>query len=121
MGVGDSFFIGPAPFDTHPIWNIVNGTAGNSYSLRLKVRDLNGVYTESEPFELSFTPMPPALTITNASPGFVTLSWAPNTPGFVLQTTTALTPVTWNNAPSGPTNPITVPATSPARFYRLSK
>lgn len=121
MGVGDSFFIGQAPFDTHPIWNIVDGTPGKSYSLTLKVRDLNGVYTESEPFRLSFTPAPPVLTVTNASPGSVTISWRPDTRGFVLQSTPTLAPIAWSNAPSGPTNPITVPASSPTRFYRLKK
>lgn len=28
---------------------------------------------------------------------------------------------TWSNSPSGSTNPVTVPATQPARFYRLFK
>ena len=29
LGIGESYFIGVAPFDNHPIWNIVNGTPGN--------------------------------------------------------------------------------------------
>jgi hypothetical protein len=119
MAVGDNFFIGQAPFDTHPIWNIVNGTPGKSYSLTLKVRDLNGIYTESEPFTLSFTPTPPVLTISNASPGFVTISWTPDTRGFVLQSTSALLPAAWSNAPSGPTNPITLPTSETAQFYQV--
>jgi len=36
MGNGDSFFVGPAPFDTHPIWNLVAWTPGNSFSLTLR-------------------------------------------------------------------------------------
>jgi hypothetical protein len=58
MAVGDNFFVGSAPFDTHPIWNLVNGTPGQSYSLTLKMRDLNGVYSDSAPFSLDFTAIP---------------------------------------------------------------
>ena len=63
----------------------------------------------------------PTLLIGPAAPGFATVSWTPATPGFVLQVSPALTPPAWTNAPSGATNPIPVPATLPARFYRLSK
>jgi hypothetical protein len=121
MQVGDNFFIGQAPFDVHPIWNIVSGTPGQNYSLTLKVRDLNGDYTESDSFQLSFTPIPPVLTITNTSPGFFTISWAPDTRGFVLQSSLTLAPVAWSNAPSGSTNPITLPASALGQFYRVWK
>ena len=67
------------------------------------------------------TPGAPTLHITNAAPGFATIWWTPPTPGFTLQSTDSLSPTAWTNAPSGPTNPATVPATLPARFYRLFK
>ena len=51
--------------------------------------------------------------------GFAKLWWTPPDSGFVLQETLNLSPANWNNAPSGPTNPVTVPITGPARFYRL--
>jgi hypothetical protein len=121
MTVGQSFFMGQAPFDTHPVWNLVNGTPGNSYSLTLKVHDVNAVYTDSDPFILSFTPAPPVLSITNVSPGFVRISWEPATSGFVLQSSPSLNPPSWTNAPSGATNPVTLPAASPARYYRLRR
>ena len=63
----------------------------------------------------------PTLHITNAAPGFATIWWTPATPGFTLQSTDSLAPTNWVNAPSGTTNPATVPATLPARFYRLFK
>ena len=66
------------------------------------------------------TPGAPTLKITPAAPGFATISWTPNTPGFRLQQSDSLTPPAWTNAPSGATNPVTVPATLPARFYRLA-
>jgi hypothetical protein len=61
------------------------------------------------------------LDITRAVPGEVTISWTPATPGFVLQERLSLTAGVWTNAPSGATNPVTVPAALPARFYRLFK
>ena len=67
------------------------------------------------------TPGAPTLHITNAAPGFATIWWSPATPGFTLQSTDSLSPTNWVKAPSGTNNPATVPATLPARFYRLSK
>ena len=67
------------------------------------------------------TPGAPTLFITNAAPGFATIWWTPPTPGFTLQSADGLAPTTWANAPSGTNNPATVPATLPARLYRLSK
>ena len=63
----------------------------------------------------------PTLLILPAAPGFAAISWTPATPGFVLQVSDTLTPPAWTNAPSGASNPTTVPATLPARFYRLAK
>jgi len=63
----------------------------------------------------------PTLTIFTAAPGQATISWTPATPGFVLQESLSLSPANWTNAPSGATNPVTVPAGLPVKFYRLSK
>ena len=63
----------------------------------------------------------PTLTIVPAAPGNATISWTPNTPGFVLQQTAVLSPANWTNAPSGATNPITVPTALPTQAYRLYK
>ena len=67
------------------------------------------------------TPGSPVLKIVPAGPGQATISWTPNTPGFVLQETTSISPTNWVNSPSGRTNAVTVPASAPARFYRLAK
>ena len=37
------------------------------------------------------------------------------------QSAASLSPTNWVTAPSGTNNPATVPATLPARFYRLFK
>jgi hypothetical protein len=63
----------------------------------------------------------PTLTIVPAGAGQAQISWTPNTPGFVLQETWSLSPVNWTNSPSGATNPIVVPASAPAKSYRLVK
>jgi hypothetical protein len=63
----------------------------------------------------------PKLTIQSAGAGQYEISWSPATPGFMLQSTDSLSPTNWTNAPSGTNNPATVPATLPARFYRLFK
>ncbi len=51
--------------------------------------------------------------------GSVTISWSPATSGFGLEQTDSLDPATWTSAPTG--NPVTIPATTAARFYRLRK
>lgn len=63
----------------------------------------------------------PTLLIVAGALGFATISWSPATPGFVLQVSDTLTPPSWTNALSGATNPVTIPATLPARFYRLNR
>ncbi len=63
----------------------------------------------------------PTLTIVPATPGNATISWTPNTPGFVLQETWVLSPANWTNSPSGSANPVVVPATLPTKFYRVFK
>ena len=63
----------------------------------------------------------PTLTIAKGAPGFATVSWTPNTPGFVLQENLNLGTTNWVNSPSGATNPVVVPASLPVKFYRLFK
>ena len=63
----------------------------------------------------------PTLIIARAGPGLATISWTPNTPGFVLQETLSLSPTNWITSPSGGTNPITVPSSLLGKFYRLFK
>jgi len=63
----------------------------------------------------------PTLTIVPATAGNATISWTPNTPGFVLQETWSLAAPNWTNSISGATNPIAIPATVPAKFFRLHK
>lgn len=63
----------------------------------------------------------PVLRIEPHSSGQAQLSWAPSTPGFVLQETTNLANDQWIDSPSGSTNPVIVPATLPVKWYRLRK
>jgi hypothetical protein len=60
----------------------------------------------------------PSLFI-QASSDSVTLSWSPATPGFELEAAADLTGAAWSPAPAG--NPVTIPISGSARFYRLRK
>lgn len=62
----------------------------------------------------------PVLSIVSSGAGLATISWTPNTPGWILQETLSLAPpVIWGNSPSGSLNPVVVPSTLPGKFYRL--
>ena len=66
-------------------------------------------------------PGAPTLTISRGSSGFATISWATNALGYALQETWSLRPANWTNSTSGSTNPITLPITGTAKFFRLRK
>lgn len=63
----------------------------------------------------------PRLRIVWSGPDEATLSWLPDTPGFVLQETPGLSPANWTDSPSGPANPVNVSTMQPTKFYRLIK
>jgi hypothetical protein len=67
------------------------------------------------------TPGAPYLSIVTAGLGQATISWTPAEPGWILQEKASLTAPSWTNSPSMTTNPVVVPATLPAVFYRLHK
>ena len=133
MGISESFYIGPPPFDTHPIWNIVTGTAGNVYSLTLKLHDLNGVYPDSAPFDLSFTPMPippgPGpyqINITPADPLHVTLRWTTNAVGWELQSAASVAATNWDTVTNargiaGTNFTLDITMVDSQKFFRLRK
>lgn len=117
-------------------WHTIDGgggtSAGGAYSVSGTIGQpdagttmTNGQYSVTGGFWVLPTvvqvPDAPRLTITPAAPGQATISWTPNTPGFVLQESPSLSAADWTNTPSGPTNPTTIPATAPTRFYRLFK
>ena len=88
-----------------PLTNGVYSLTGGYWALPIAVQTTNA----------------PTLAIIPAAPGWATISWTPPTPGFVLQETVSLAPSNWTNSPSGATNPITVLAVPPSKFYRLNK
>jgi hypothetical protein len=64
----------------------------------------------------------PSLDIAPDDAGIIRLTWNPrNAPGFVLQYTDSIVPANWLTAPSGATNPISIPSTNAARFYRVAQ
>jgi hypothetical protein len=128
LGINETFFIGPPPFDTHPIWNIVNGTPGHAYSLTLKLRDVNGVYPDSAPFVLSFTPLQILyqINIKQVDPLRATLSWTTNAAGWELQSAPSVAAANWNtvtNVPdlAGTNFSLRIVTTETQQFFRLHK
>jgi len=115
-------------------WSTMDGGGGTStggvYSVSGTIgqHDAGGPMTNG-PYSLTggFWALPqavqvegaPTLTITKGAPGFANISWAPPSINWVLQERLSLTSGIWSNSPSGPTNPIVVPATVPTKFYRL--
>lgn len=63
----------------------------------------------------------PTLTITRATPGFATISWATNSLAYALEETWSLSPPNWTNSASGTTNTVTVPIIGAAKFFRVRK
>jgi hypothetical protein len=125
LEVGDSFYLGPSPFDTHPIWNLVTATLGQTYSLTLKVRDLKGIYPETAPLLLSFTPqVPPCVHLASVSSSQVRLWWPTNSIGWKLSDANSLPAIDWNvvtNVPEseGTNFVVHLPVEDSARYFRL--
>jgi len=124
MAIGEMFYIGPPPFDTHPIWNLVAGIPGNSYSLTLKLRDLNGVYPDSAPFTLSFTALTYKITARQDAPSHLSLLWSTNAAGWNLETARALGATNWTvitNAPviTGSNFSLSMAIADSQQFFRL--
>jgi hypothetical protein len=129
-----SSFAAPAQYSID--WSTIDGGGGTStggvYSVSGTIGQpdaggplTNGQYSVTGGFWALPTAVQtvgaPTLSIAPATPGFALISWTPNTPGFVLQETLRLSPTNWVNALSGATNPVSVPAALPTKFYRLFK
>jgi hypothetical protein len=128
MATNEMFQIGVAPFDTHPIWNLVNGTPGNSYSLTLKVIDLNGVYSDSDPFVLNFTPIQtqPRIDFQKTGAQSAVLSWPTNAVGWELQSADSGAATSWDDVTNnigivGANYSVSITTTNTQQFYRLYK
>ena len=128
MATNETYYIGQPPFDNHPIWNIVNGTPGNAYSLTLKLRDVNNVYPDSDPFVLSFTPVQirHQISIQQLDAQHAALLWTTNAVGWELQSSPSLTATNWITNTNAPvvvaTNfSLTIPTDAQQQFFRLHK
>jgi len=68
---------------------------------------------------IGYNLVPPALTMSPAGSGQMTIAWPTDVPGFILQESTGNTPFSWENSASGSDNPATISTTGTAKFYRL--
>ena len=128
LGLNESFYIGVPPFDNHPLWNLVRGTPGNTYSLTLKLHDVNNIYADSSAFVLSFTPpqVLPRLGIRILDSSQATLSWTTNAVGWEPQYAATLTAGDWHALTNAPvlaaTNySLTITTSETQRYFRLAK
>jgi len=127
-------FCAPAQYSIP--WSTIDGGGGTStggvYSVTGTIGQpdaggpmTNGQYSVTGGFwalpQAVQTPGAPTLTVVPASPVLATISWTPATgTNWILQEALNVTGA-WTNSFSGWTNPVTVPATPPRRFYRLLK
>lgn len=59
MMPGEQYPLGFPYFHNHPVWTIEHKHAGETISLTGYFRDLSGQYADSDPFQVSFTTLPP--------------------------------------------------------------
>jgi hypothetical protein len=95
--------------------------------LTLKLRDLNGVYSDSALFILSFTPPTSfEININQTVAGNATLSWSTNAVDWELQSVVSLAVTNWSaitNAPGivGTNFSLNIATSDEQRFFRLRK
>jgi len=98
MTNGESFYLGVPFFDSHPMWNIVSGTTGTVYSISFKLHDVNGVYADSDPVTISFTPIAPATLSIQDNPDStitITMQGTADAEYIFQRTTNLLSPTNW--------------------------
>lgn len=83
---------------------------GGSYEMTGGFWAIYAVQVEGAPF----------LSIEITGPGQAIISWAPDSPGWLLQETSTLS-TNWIDSASGSTNPVTVTVTNNVQFYRLNQ
>lgn len=127
MTNGESFQIGHPVFDTHPIWNLVSGVPGSNYSLTIKFHDATGIYPDTDPIVLSFTPIAPAqLSIQDNGDDTITVNFIGSPQEqYVVQTSTNLGPAAiWSDISTnisdvdGFWSYTTPKSDAPSRFFR---
>jgi len=68
----------------------------------------------------SVVPTNLSLNITNDAPGFLFIAWAPDMPGVAILQETSNLSSNWTDSASGDQNPVAVPITTNALFYRVA-
>jgi hypothetical protein len=107
MEIGETFYVGQPAFDTHPVWNIVSGVPGQNYTITMRIHDVSGTYTDSEPFEITFTPVAPpsvSIALTNSNEASVTVSGSHGTE-YILQAANSNAPAAaWQSVATNTTD-----------------
>jgi hypothetical protein len=58
MEIGETYHIGQPLFHSHPIWHSLDGVAGETYSLTVRLRDRNGLLLQSDEYVIEFEVIP---------------------------------------------------------------
>jgi uncharacterized repeat protein (TIGR03803 family) len=117
-GSGYAVLYSPTSPTTWPygVESLVLDANGVIFGLGSGSQSLGGVFSLNPIMDVT----PPQLSIIPGA-GTVTILWSPATPGFVLQQNDTLNLPTWTSAPSGATNPVTLPAGMAQRWFRVRK
>ena len=113
-------------------WFTVSGgggaSSGSSYSATSSIGQPDaatlsgGIFDLTGGFLAGAEPPTPAPKLhVKQMDSMVVLWWDPATPEFELETTTNLSSPSWMPASSGSTNPVNIPVTGTAQFYRLRR
>lgn len=102
-----------APYYSPTNWQAVPG--GTNSPVILTASGAGQIFRLSQ-----YDSFDPKLTVAVSGTNVV-LSWAPPWPDYTLQSTTTLPPASWSAVPGGTNSPVTLPASGPARFFRLRK
>jgi uncharacterized membrane protein len=86
---------------------------------RGQIAAVGGYVSGSSAVAVRLDPIPPMLSIQH-SPADLLLSWSPNWPGVVLETTESLSPPDWQPVATGGTNVVDMPLSETQRFFRLN-
>jgi len=114
-------------------WSTIDGgsgtMAGGAYTIRGTIGQHDADGMSGGGFDISggfWVPQAvqaegaPHLAIAVTGIAEITILWVPDDPGWFLQAKTSLTTI-WVDSASGTNNPVVIPATEAAMFYRLHK
>lgn len=112
-----------------PRVTVTHQSSGGGYELTSSITPASGA-TSSAAYTLlagfrndagEAVPIPTLSVSINAASRRISISWTPDTSGFVLQESLDLTAAQWVNSPIFSSNPVSLPIADTRKFFRLVK